>query len=238
MGYSTKSDFLQGLKDCLPIMFAVGFFGMLFGATGVNNGLTFWQTMASSASVFAGASQFVFLELYNQKVPVWSVLLAVFAVNFRHFLYSASISRHVEKFNWAQKYFGFFFLSDPAFAASEQKAQNRSLTPAYYFGYAASLYPVWLLVTALGAYMGNLITNPNALGMDMLLSIYFLSLLMGFRSRANWLTVVLASGFVSAIVYKTLGAPWHITLGALAGIALGAFLGKPLVANEKESEHA
>ncbi|MDJ0613522.1 MAG: AzlC family ABC transporter permease [Rhizobiaceae bacterium] len=208
-------------------MFAVAFFGMLFGATGVNNGLTFWQTLGSSAAVFAGASQFVFLELYNQQVPVWLVLLTVFAVNFRHFLYSASVGRHLDQFNWVQKYFGFFFLSDPAFAASEQKAEQGKLTPAYYFGYASSLYPVWLIVTALGAYMGNLITDPNALGMDMLLSIYFLALLMGFRSRPNWLTVVLASAVVSAIVYKWLGAPWHITLGALAGIVLAAAIGKP-----------
>lgn len=226
------------MKDCAPIMFAVAFFGMLFGATGLNNGLTFWQTVASSASVFAGASQFVFLELYNQQVPVWVVLLTVFAVNFRHFLYSASISRHIRHFSWFQKYIGFFFLSDPAFAAGEQRAEKQGLTPAYYFGYAGSLYPIWLSVTALGAYMGNLITNPNALGMDMLLSIYFLSLLMGFRSRANWLTVVLVSGVVSALVYKWIGAPWHITLGALAGIVLAAVIGKPANQEKRSDEHA
>jgi len=94
MTQSHRSEFLEGLRDCLPIMFAVAFFGMLFGATAVNNGLTLWQTVGSSAAVFAGASQFVFLELFNQKVPVWSVLLAVFAVNFRHVLYSASIGWH------------------------------------------------------------------------------------------------------------------------------------------------
>lgn len=238
MTNSSKSDFFQGMRDCLPIMLAVAFFAMLFGATGVNNGLTFWQTLASSASVFAGASQFVFLELYNQQVPVWVVLLTVFAVNFRHFLYSASISRHIRHFTWLQKYPGFFFLSDPAFAASEQRAEQQGLSPAYYFGYSASLYPVWIGMTALGAYMGNFITNPNALGMDMLLSIYFLSLLMGFRSRANWLVVVLVSGVVSAVVYKWLGAPWHITLGALAGILLAAAIGKPNTVVGKAGDHA
>jgi len=237
MSESSKSDFLQGMKDCVPIMFAVAFFGMLFGATGVNNGLTFWQTVGSSASVFAGASQFVFLQMFNQKVPVWLILATVFAVNFRHFLYSASISRHLTHFTSLQKYVGFFFLSDPSFAASEQRAEQKRLTTAYYFGFSASLYPIWLGVTALGAFMGNLITNPNALGMDMLLSLYFLALLMGFRGRANWLSVVLASGIVSALVYKWIGAPWHITLGALAGITLAAAIGKPASAAEAESDH-
>lgn len=233
---SKTSEFFQGVKDCAPIMIAVGFFGMLFGATGVNNGLTFWQTMGSSAAVFAGASQFVFLELFNLKVPVWSILLTVFAVNFRHVLYSASISRHLGLFNWAQKYVGFFFLTDPSFAASEKKAQVTELRPSYYFGVAAPLYPLWLIVTAFGAYMGNLITNPQALGMDMLLSFYFLTLLMGFRERPNWLTVVLVSGITSAFIYEWLGAPWHIMLGAGAGILLAAFIGKPGSEN-REVEH-
>ena len=65
MTQTAKSEFFEGVRDCLPIMFAVSFFGMLFGATAVNNGLSFWQTMGSSASVFAGASQFVFLDLYK-----------------------------------------------------------------------------------------------------------------------------------------------------------------------------
>lgn len=236
MSTDAKQEAWQGLRDCVPIMFAVAFFGLLFGATAVNNGLTVWQTIGSSASVFAGASQFVFLELYNQKVPVWSVLAAVFAVNFRHVLYSASIARYLGKFTTFQKYLGFFFLSDPSFGASEQRAERQGLTPAYYFGFSASIYPLWLASTASGAWMGNLITDPRALGMDMLLSIYFLTLLVGFRGRANWLTVVLASGAASTLFNHLMGPPWHITMGALVGISLAAIIGKPQIKAEGESD--
>ncbi|MEM9277498.1 MAG: AzlC family ABC transporter permease [Pseudomonadota bacterium] len=200
---------------------------MLFGATGVNNGLTLGQTILSSASVFAGASQFVFLDLYNQRVPVWSVLLAVFAVNFRHVLYSASVGRHMGHFSSLSKYFAFFLLADPAFGASEQRVQKQPLLPSYYFGFATPFYPLWLLSTLVGGLSGNLITNPQALGMDMLLSVYFLSLLMGFRTRPNWLTSVLASAVAAAIAYNTLGAPWHIMIGALTGVLIAALIGKP-----------
>jgi predicted branched-subunit amino acid permease len=223
---SQKSEFFEGLRHCAPIMLAVAFFAMLFGATGVNNGLTFWQTLGSSAAVFAGASQFVFLDLYNQQAPVWLVLLTVFAVNFRHVLYSASIGRLMGSFSAREKYVSFFFLSDPAFAAGEGRVSTHTLSVAYFLGFAAPIYPLWLAMTALGAWMGNLISNPQALGMDMLLSFYFLALLVGFRSRANWLTVVLMSGVSSTLIYNWLGSPWHITVGALTGILLAAFLGK------------
>ncbi len=238
MTQSGRSEFASGLKDCLPIMFAVSFFGMLFGATAVNNGLTFWQTVGSSASVFAGASQFVFLDLFNQRAPVWSILVAVFAVNFRHVLYSASLGRYMDKFSWFEKYVGFFFLSDPSFGAGEKRVETVGLTPAYYFGFGASLYPVWLFSTATGAWIGNLINDPDALGMDMLLSLYFLALLIGFRSRPNWLTVVLASGLASVLFYQTLGSPWHITLGSLVGIVVAAGIGKPAADTESGKDHA
>ena len=130
MDHSTRSEILEGFKDCLPVLVAVAFFGMLFGATAVNNGMTFWQTVGASAAILAGASQFVLLDLFGQQVPVWSVLLAVFAVNFRHVLYSASIGRFLERFTGFQKYFGFFFLTDPSVAAGEQRASIKTLTPA------------------------------------------------------------------------------------------------------------
>jgi len=226
---SAKEQFLEGLRDVLPIMVAVGFFAMLFGATGVSNGLTFWQTLASSASVFAGASQFVFLDLFNQQVPVWSVLLAVFAVNFRHILYSAAIARYLDAFPRVLKYIGFFFLSDPTFATCEQRAQKRILRPSYYYGYGATLYPVWLICTAIGGLAGNLIEDPNALGMDMLLALYFIALLMGFKNRPNWLMTVLVSAVASTLIYKTLGSPWHLTLGPMFGIVVAAIIGKPVL---------
>ena len=227
MSHPSSSQYLQGLKDCLPILLAVSFFGMLFGATGVSNGLTLGQTLLSSASVFAGASQFVFLDLYNQKVPVWSILLAVFAVNFRHVLYSASIGRYMGYFSAPAKYVAFFFLSDPSFGAGEKRVETQPLKPSYYFGFAASIYPIWLVSTLVGALSGNLITNPKALGMDMLLSVYFLALLMGFRTRPNWLSSVLASGVAAAFVYIVYGSPWHIMAGALTGVTLAALIGKP-----------
>lgn len=228
-----QSEFWVGARDCLPIMLAVVVFAMLFGATGVSNGLEVSQTVLSSAMVFAGASQFVFLDLYGQQVPVWSILLAVFAINFRHVLYSASLGRYMNRFSITQKYSAFFLLCDPLFGAGELRAQKMPLTVTYYFGYGIPLYIVWISCTLLGAVFGKFISNPQALGFDMLLSIYFLSLLMGFRSRPNWLATVLVSAVASVLIYKTIGAPWHIMIGSLFGIALAAIIGKPVLQKQQ-----
>jgi hypothetical protein len=70
-----------------------------------------------------------------------------------------------------------------------------------------------------GAAFGRLVPNPQALGLDFLLPIYFLGMVMGFRKRPLWLPIVLASGVASILAYKFVGSPWHVSLGAVAGIA-------------------
>ncbi len=231
----SRTDFLDGFKQAAPIVPAIAVFGMLFGATAVNSGLTAFEALLASATIHAGASQFVFLELFGFKAPVWSILLAVFAVNFRHLLYSASLSRHMSAFVGPIKYIAFFWLSDPQFGASEQRAERQGLSIAFYFGFASFGYPCWLTGSLIGTLFGALINDPRALGLDMLLAIYFVTLLMGFRSRPNWLPVVLASGVASAILFKYLGPPWHISLGAGVGIVLAAFLGKPVKKEEADA---
>jgi predicted branched-subunit amino acid permease len=67
-----------------------------------------------------------------------------------------------------------------------------------------------------------MIPNPRALGLDFLLPIYFLGLVMGFRNRPLWLPIVIASAAASILAYKTIGSPWHVSVGAITGILLAA----------------
>jgi predicted branched-subunit amino acid permease len=86
----------------------------------------------------------------------------------------------------------------------------------------------WVFNSWIGSLFGPLISNPEALGFDLILPIYFLGLTMGFRKRDNWLPVVITSAIASVLVYLTLGSPWHISLGGAAGILVAAILGKPV----------
>ena len=76
--------------------------------------------------------------------------------------------------------------------------------------------------TWLGAVFGSLLPDAHALGLDFLLPIYFLGLVVGFRKRPLWLPIVIAAAVVSVIAHNLVGSPWHISIGALAGIALAA----------------
>lgn len=225
-----RPDFWVGAVESLPIQVALAPIGALFGTLAVGNGLSTPDAVLMSALVFAGASQMVAIDLYGAEVPAWSILLSVFAVNFRHLLYSAAITRIVRPFSGRAKAAAFFFLVDPVYAASERRAvSGRRVTVAWYFGFATFTYANWVAWSAAGAMFGRLVENAHALALDMVLPIYFLALLLGFRGRPRWGPVVAASALVATLVYHApawgltwLGSPWHIALGALAGILVAA----------------
>lgn len=226
-----KSEIIDGFKLFLPLMVATAPFALLFGAVAAEKGLSTAEIVFMSASVFAGASQYVALDLWGYPLAYVSIILTVFAVNFRHVLYSASLGRKMEGFNGWQKALAFALMVDVQWAAAEVRAEERKgkggLRPAFYFGLAVPLYLMWLFDVWIGSLFGSLITNPEALGFDLILPIFFLGLTMSFRKRDNWLPVVIASAIASIVVYLTLGSPWHISLGGAAGIVVAAVLGKP-----------
>lgn len=217
-------DFLDGARYAVPVVLASMPFGLLFGALAVQNGLSVAEATLMSAAVLGGASQMVGLELFGQKIAPWMIVLSIFAVNFRHVLYSAVLGRRVSHWRPYQRGFGFFFLTDPQFAESEKKASGGGLTFVWYMGMALPIYVFWVADTVVGAVFGNLIPDPHAFGLDFLLPIYFLGLVMNFRGRPLWLPVVGVSAVVSIAAFHTVGSPWHVSIGALAGIVLAAAL--------------
>ncbi|THK34520.1 branched-chain amino acid ABC transporter permease [Ensifer sp. MPMI2T] len=220
-----RDDFRAGLRGGFPVMLSASPFGALFGALAVDNGFSVADAVFMSATVYAGASQMVGIELFGNNVQPWLVVLSVFAVNFRHVLYSASIAKHIRHFTIIQKLLAFFLLVDPQYAETEQRGERGlPVTFSWYLGFALVIYFPWILNTLIGALFGQLIGDPKAIGLDVLLPIYFLGLVLGFRKRDRFLPVVATSAVASVAAMHFVGSPWHVSIGALAGILLAAIL--------------
>ena len=217
----------DAIKDVSPVLLAVLPFGGVFGALAAESGLTLFQIMVASATIFAGASQYAMLDLMGQKVQPWAIVLTVFAINFRHVLYSAALGRRLKSFSFMQKSVAFGFLVDPLYAAAEARSRHTSLTPAYIFTYAGIIYSMWMAANLLGALFGRLIEDPSTFGFDFILPLYFIGLVMAYRKSGNFWPILLVSVTVSLLVWFWIGTPWHISLGGLAGLVLAAALSKP-----------
>lgn len=221
----SRSEFLEGVRDSVPVFVASGPFGMLFGALAVDNGFSVLEAVAMSAMVFGGASQLVGIELFGHHAAAWLIVLSIFAVNFRHVLYSAAIGRRFARWPLAQQALAYFLLTDPQYALTETRAlSGRPPSFVWYMGLALPIYVFWVLNTWVGAWFGSLIPDTAAFGIDFLLPIYFLGLVMDFRQRPLWLPVVAISAVASVVAYRTVGSPWHVTIGGLAGVALAVIM--------------
>ncbi|MDO9418818.1 AzlC family ABC transporter permease [Pararhizobium sp.] len=223
-----RNEFWLGVRTGLPITLSASPFGALFGALAVDNGFSVLDAVSMSVTMYAGASQMVGIELFGNNVQPWLIILSIFAVNFRHILYSASIARYIKHFTLAQKIVSLFLLTDPQYAESEKRGESGvTVSFAWYLGLGAVIYIPWQLTTLIGAFFGQMIGDPKAIGLDVLLPIYFMALVLGFRKRDNWLPVVAMSSAVSVAALHFVGSPWHVSIGALAGVALAACLPLP-----------
>jgi predicted branched-subunit amino acid permease len=222
---SNSDEFWRGMKRGLPIVVATLPFGILFGTLAVENGFTVGEAMLMSATLYAGASQMVGIELFGQKIAPWLIVVSIFAVNFRHVLYSAVAGRRTQHWSPWTRAIAFFFLVDPQFAEMERRAdEGKPITLAWYAGVALPVYLAWTSEAAVGALFGKLIPDAHAIGLDFLLPIYFLGFVMGFRGRPLWLPIVLTSAAASILAERFIGSPWHVSIGAVAGIALAVVL--------------
>jgi len=221
MSGNSRSDIVEGLKASIPVVLSSAPFGMLFGALAVKNGFTPFEAIFMSATVFAGASQMVGLELFGTKVAPWLIVLSIFAVNFRHVLYSAAVGGMFRPWGALRAGIAFFLLVDPQFAETERRRETGlPVTWRWYIAMGIPVYLLWLINTAIGASFGNLIGDPHALGLDFVLPAYFLIMVMGFRKRKSFFPVVLVSGVAAILAERFVGSPWHVSIGALAGVAM------------------
>lgn len=220
------AGFAAGARRALPTILSLGPFAVLFGAIAVDNGLTPTEAVVMSATVYAGASQMVGIELFGHHAAPWVIALSIFVVNLRHLLYSATTGRHMERWPFWQRMLALFFLVDAQFAETERAAEMRGgFGMAWYLGLGLPIYAVWIAATAIGAAFGRILPDTHRWGIDFLLTVYFIALVMGFRRRTFWLPVVLVSAGASVLAFKVVGSPWHVSLGALAGVVFAAAFG-------------
>jgi len=219
------SEFITGARQSLPVTLSTLPFAALFGAVAAANGQTVLEAALTSATIFAGASQLVGIELFGHDVPAWLIVLSVFAVNFRHILYSAAIGPYFRNLTGLQKAIAFFFMTDPQFAETVKHSENGKTTSfAWYMGFALTIYVPWVGFSAIGAVFSSMVGDPKSLGLDVLLPVYFMGSVLGFRRRPNFIITVAVSAVASIVAFHVVGSPWHVSLGALAGVMTAALL--------------
>lgn len=208
--------FFRGVKLGLPILFGYVPVAIAFGLVCRNAGLSPHIALLFSVVVFAGASQFMGVEMLALGVDGIQIVAATFAVNLRHFLMSSSIASRVQSPTVA------FGITDEVFAVAS--AHPGPLSPRVVIGIEAVAYASWTGGTLLGIFVGEVLPPLVQQALGVTLYALFVSLLVPqlFRDRG-----VVAAAVAAVLVRLGLGATGWLPAGVvlLCAIAVGALSG-------------
>lgn len=221
---TSKSYYWKGFRDGTPFIFVAIPFGTLFGVFATETGLTIVQTMAFTATVFAGAAQFAALQLLQDNTPTVIILASALAVNLRMAMYSASLTPYLGSAPLWQRAFAAYLIVDQSYACSIVRFEKEPhmTTPqrmAYFLGSVTPITPLWMLATFLGAVLGTKISESWAL--DFALPITFLAMIGPMLRTMPHVITALVAITVSLL---TVAVPYNLGLliAGCAGMMAGA----------------
>lgn len=220
-----------GFKQLLPISMFVAVFGAAFGLAALQTGLEDSVIITMSALVFAGASQFAALELWGPQIPLFTLIITVFAINARHLLMGATLYPWLRYLPPVKRYGVMLTATDANWAMSMQAFNRGQPGIGLLLGGGLVLWSSWVVGTWLGVYFGGAIQNPKSLGLDMVMGCFLLAMVVGGEKSLRMLLIWCVAACASLLAYRYLPDNSHVVVGAVAGGLAGVFL------PEKRSEH-
>lgn len=215
----------QGFFRMLPLATFVVMFGVAFGVAAAQKGLSSLEIILMSGIVFAGASQFAALDLWQPEVAVLSLIMVTFAVNSRHLLMGASLYPWLRHLPARQRYLSLILLSDANWAMSYADHQKGVRDVGVLVGGGLALWSTWMIGTAGGVLLGSGFTEPERYGLDVIMSCFLLAMIISGERQRHLLIPWAVAAVVAVLGYYTLPANLHVIFGALAGGFAGMIVG-------------
>lgn len=215
------NGFFKGLAQSAVI--AMGYLpvALAFGVTSVEMGLTSVETILTSVFIFAGASQFMLVALWNKGTSLFMICLIMFFINLRHVFYGPSMLSGMEPEKRPLLPFISFGITDEVYAASLSKSGGvlEEERLSWTMGLEAGAYSSWVAGTAIGAMIGNqLLKNYPVIEstLSFALPALFLSLFLNIQKSKNMAMMMATS--LPVIILHYLG---HSSVAIISGIISG-----------------
>lgn len=221
-----RSEIKDGFYSGLPVL--IGYFpiAVTFGLLAKSVNITLFESFCFSALVFAGASQFVGLNMLHAGIGIGEITLTVFLLNFRHFLMSATLS--------SKTYFNRFLIpvisfgvTDETFAVAAMKSGK--LSDGYMAALNFTAYTGWVAGTVAGYVAGDFLPPDIQASISICLYAMFVAILIPAvkKSFTAGATAVFAGVINSVLGYTGFfSSGWNIIISILAASSAGMFIFK------------
>lgn len=216
--------FKSGFVTAVPLY--IGYFptAIAFGLLSRNTGISFRDTFLFSAIVYAGASQFMALEMIALGLSNINIILATFLLNLRHMVMSASLSVNLKDID--RKFLPLigFGITDESFSVLSFNKDKLEL-PFILGVNSASIS--WVGGTVVGYVVGEIL--PISLQASLGIGLYamFAGLIFPeIKKSRKILTVAIISTIIYSILFYSniFKEGWDIILGIIISSLLAVIL--------------
>ena len=223
-----RESFRQGFRQGLPFG-AVGFvISVSFGVLATEAGFTAWQAIATGGLVFAGSAQFASLSVVAGGGGIPAALAAATLMNSRFLAMGIALAPSlpggpVKRAAQGQT------VVDSSWALASRG--DGTFDRWRLFGTTLPQYFMWLAGTVVGAYAGDLIGDPERLGLDALFPTFFVAILVAELKRPGARVVALAGGVIALALVPWTPPGIPILVASVAAL-LGLVVPEPVPGEE------
>lgn len=217
-----QSEFTSGARDTLPLLLGAAPFGVIFGALGTTNGLSWWAVQGMSLFVFAGSAQFIAVGLVAEGVTLPLIILTTFIVNLRHALYSMSLGPYLKGLSQRWIVPLGFWLTDETYAVAIRCFNQPEPSPNkhwYMFGSSLAMYVNWQICTLIGILIGSQVEDAANWGFDFAMVVTFIGIVVPMI-RSHPMLICALTAALSALLFNDV--PNHLGLIIASAIGIGA----------------
>ena len=209
-----------GLRSGFSI--AIGYVpaGITFGILAKNSGIPVADTLGFSGLVFAGASQYMAINLIVSGATTLQIVVATFLLNFRHFLMSATLSPRLSDHRPGVRAIIAFGITDETFAVASVAG---SLSASYLATLNLTAWVSWFVGTILGFFAGSLLPPSIETAMGVALYALFAALIVPIlKTSPIYVVTACAAAIIHAslLSFSPLSHGWSFVI-AIAAASLG-----------------
>ena len=222
----TLAAFRHGAVDMLPFVPGLAGFAMAYGTVAARKGMTLFETLLMSGTVFAGVVQMVVLDSWPQTLTAGAIagIVALTALGNSRYLMSGATLRPLHNNQPARMaYPTLFFLVEPPWLMSLRYYSIGGRDPAYLLGGGVFLYFIWVTTAIPGFLAGAAVGNPKQFGIDLLVPAFFVAMMVPLWRGPRRSYGLIVGALAAALTDFLFGGFWYLIVGAVAGSIAGAF---------------
>lgn len=221
----TRAEIKRGMTISIPLLLGYVPPALSFGILAKAAGLSLSDTFLMSFFVYAGASQFMAIDLIVQGISYGSIILTTFLINLRHIMMSASLSVDLKDID--RKFIPLiaYGITDETFAITSFNRDKIS-TP-FILTLFLLAHTTWWVTCVLGYLVGEIL--PQSLQSSLSIGLYAMFTALLFSQLKKDRSIALLA-IISMLIYfiifkiRIIGSGWDIILAILLSSGLGTYI--------------